>query len=141
MFKFLIDKICIALRSRPKLQSSHYQNKHLTRMLFEKYSLLLWSIMPNFCCAFGCSNKRKTCSKSNVSYYRIPFGTDPEMLSLRKRWIAAISRKRWKAAKRKFDRQSNWQLKNMQQPFIIGKSKKTLMVSGSLVFSFVSVAF
>ena len=90
MFTFLIDKICIALRGRPKLQSSHYQNKHLTRTLFEKHSLLLISIMPNFCCALGCSNKRKTGSKSNVSYYRIPFGTDPESLSLRKRWIAAI---------------------------------------------------
>ena len=90
MFTFLIDKICIALRGRPKLQSSHYQNKHLTRTLFEKHSLLLWSIMPNFCCAFGCSNKRKTGSKSHVSYYRVPFDTDPESLSLRKRWIAAI---------------------------------------------------
>ena len=34
--------------------------------------------MPDFCCAFGCSKKRKTGSKSNISYYRIPFNTDPE---------------------------------------------------------------
>ena len=134
MFTFLIDKICIALRSRPKLQSSHYQNKHLTRTLFEKHSLLLWSIMPNFCCAFGCSNKRKTGSKSNISYYRIPFGTDPENLSLRKRWIAAIRRENW----------TDDQIDNSRicsNHFISGKSKKTLMVSRSLVFLFVSVAF
>ena len=71
--------------------------------------LLLWSIMPDFCCAFGCLSNRKTGSKSNISYYRIPFSTDPESLSLRKRWIATI--------RKKLDRRSNWQLKNIQQAF------------------------
>ena len=131
---FWLKKYACALRGRPKLQSSHYQNKYLTRTLFERHSLLLWSIMPDFCCAFGCSNKRKTGSKSNISYYRIPFGTDPESLSLRKRWIAAIRRENW----------TDDQIDNSRicsKHFISGKSKKTLMVSRSLVFLFVSVAF
>ena len=74
-----------------------------------------------------------TGSKSNISYYRTPFGTDPESLSLRKRWIAAIRRENW----------TDNQIYNSRiccKHFIIGKSKKTLMVS-SLVFLFVSVAF
>ena len=86
---FWLKKYVLALRGRPKLQSLHYQSKHLRRMLFERHNLLLWSIMPNFCCAFGCSNKTKTGSKSNISYYRAPFGTDLESLFLRKKWIAA----------------------------------------------------
>ena len=87
-----------------------------------------------YLCVFGCSNKRKTGSKSNIIYYRIPFGTDPESLSLRKRWIAAIRRENW----------TDDQIDNSRicsKHFISGKSKKTLMVSISLVFLFVSVTF
>ena len=132
--RFWSKKYECALRGRPKLQSSHYQNKHLTRTLFERHSMLLSLIISDFCCVFGCSNKRKTGSKSNIIYYRIPFGTDPESLSLSKRWIAAIRRENW----------TDDQIDNSRicsKHFISGKSKETLMVSRSLVFLFVSVAF
>ena len=121
-------------RGRSKLQSSYYQKKHLKKTLFERHSLLLWSIKPDFCCAFGCSDKRKTGSKSNIIYYRIPFSTDPESLFHRKRWIAAIRRENWTD-----DQIDN--SRKCRKHFISGKSKKTLMVSRSLVFLFVSVAF
>ena len=132
--RFWSKKYECSLRGRPKLQSSHYQNKHLIRTLFERHSMLLWSITTDFCCAFGCSNKRKTGSKSNISYYRIPFGTDPESLSLRKRWIAAIRRENW----------TDDQIDNSRicsKHLICDKSKETLLVSRSLVFLFVSVVF
>ena len=134
--RFWSKKYACALRGRRKLQSLHYQNKHLTRMLFERRNLLLWSIMPDFCCAFGCSNKRKKGSKSNIIYYRIPFGAYPESesVSLRKKWIAAIRRENWRD-----DQIDNSRI--CSKHFISGKSKKTLMVSRSLVFLFVSVAF
>ena len=103
----------------------------LTRTLFERHNLLL-SVIPDFCCAFGCSNKRKTSWKSNISYYWIPFATDPESLSLRKRWTAAIRRENW----------TDDQIDNSRicsKHFISVKSKKTVMVSRSLVFWFVTV--
>ena len=99
---FWSKKYACALHGRPKLQSSHYQNKHLTRMLFVKHSLLLWSIMPYFCCIFGSSKKTKTGSKSSIS-------PDPESLSQKK--VDSYNQKR------KLDTQSNWQLRNMQKVF------------------------
>ena len=78
--------------------------------------------------------KQKKGSKSNISYYKIPFGTDPESLSLKKRWIAAIRRENWTD-----DQTDNSRI--CSKHFISGKLKKTLMVRKSLVFLFVSVAF
>ena len=118
---FWSKKYACALRGRLKLQGSHYQNKHLTRTLFERHSLLFWPIMPDFCCAFECSNKRKAGSNSNISYYRIPFGTDPESLSQKKvdssnqEYAASISS--------------------------VISQRKLWWIVRSLVFLFVSVAF
>ena len=134
MFTFMIEKIHMRIAWWTKTPELAWSNKHLTRTLCERQSLLLWSKMPDFCCAFGCSNKRKTDSKSNISCYRIPFGTDPESLSLRKRWIAAIRWENWTD-----DQTDNSRI--CSKYFISGKSKKTLIVSRSLVFLFVSVAF
>ncbi len=49
--------------------------------------------MPDFCCAYGCSNKRK--KGSTLSFYRIPFGTSEESLKLRQRRVAAVKREKW----------------------------------------------
>ena len=46
--------------------------------------------MPDFCCAYGCSNKRT--GNCQLSFYRIPFGTDKESLELRQKWVNAIKR-------------------------------------------------
>ena len=82
--------------------------------------------MPKFCCAFGCSNKTKTGSKSNISYYRAPFSTDLESLFLRKKWIAAIRR----------ENLTDYQIDNSRicsKDFSSGELKKNLMVSRSFV--------
>eukprot|EP00795_Rhopilema_esculentum_P010139 gene10139-18804_t len=49
--------------------------------------------MPDFCCAYGCSNKRT--KGSSLSFYWIPFGTSEESLALRQLWIAAIRKEKW----------------------------------------------
>ena len=67
--RFWSKKYIWALRGRPNHQSSHYQDKHLIRTLSERHSLLLWSIMLDFCCAFGCSNKRKTGEKQSPEVF------------------------------------------------------------------------
>ena len=108
--------------------------KTLEKNIVWETQLIVISIKPDFCCAFGCSDKRKTGSKSNIIYYRIPFSTDPESLFHRKRWIAAIRREN-----RTGDQIDN--SRKCRKHFISGKSKKTVMVSRSLVFLFVSVAF
>ena len=109
---FSSKKYACALHGRAKLQ--HYQNKHLTGTLFERHSLLLWSIMPDFCCAFGLgvqAKERQAQSQILVIIEYLPcFCTDPESLSQKKVMDSCNH-------KRKLDRWSNWQLKNMQQAF------------------------
>ena len=49
--------------------------------------------MPDFCCAYGCTDKRS--KGAQLSFYRIPSGTSEESLALRQRWVAAIKRDKW----------------------------------------------
>ena len=49
--------------------------------------------MPDFCCVYGCSNKRT--ENCQLSFHRIPFGTDKESLELRQKWVNAIRPENW----------------------------------------------
>ena len=83
--------------------------------------LVVMTNNARFLLCFWVLNKRKTGSESNISYYRIPFGTDPESLSQKKvdssnqEYAASISS--------------------------VISQRKLWWIVRSLVFLFVSVAF
>ena len=134
MFTFLIEKIGMHIALQTKTPELTLSKQRFDKNVVWETQLVVMTNNTRFLLCFWVLNKRKTGSKSNISYYRIPFSTDPESLSLRKRWIAAIRRENW----------TDDQIDNSRicsKHFISGKSKKTLMDSRSLVFLFVSVAF
>ena len=133
MFTFLIEKMRMRVAWETKTPELALSKQTFDKNIARKTQLVVVINNARFLLGFWVLKQKKG-SKSNISYYRIPFGTDPESLSLKKRWIAAIRRENWTV-----DQIDNPRI--CSKHFISGKSKKTLMVSRSLVFLFVSVAF
>ena len=50
-------------------------------------------VMPDFCCAAGCSNRRISGSSLNV--YRIPSGDLEKEKERRLKWLNAIRKEKW----------------------------------------------
>ena len=134
MFRFLIEKIRMRIAWQTETPELALSKQTFDKNVVWETQLVVMTNNARFLLCFWVLNKRKTGSKSNISYYRIPFGTDPESLSLRKRWIAAIRRENWTD-----DQTDNSRI--CSKHLISDKSKETLMVSRNLVFLFVSVVF
>ena len=121
MFTFLIEKIGMHIALQTKTPELTLSKQRFDKNVVWETQLVVMTNNARFLLCFWVLNKRKTGSESNISYYRIPFGTDPESLSQKKvdssnqEYAASISS--------------------------VISQRKLWWIVRSLVFLFVSVAF
>ena len=84
IFTFLIEKIRMRIASQTKTPELALSKQTFDKNVVWETQLVVMTNNARFLLCFWVLNKRKTGSKSNISYYRIPFGTDPESLSQKK---------------------------------------------------------
>ena len=121
MFTFLIEKIGMHIALQTKTPELTLSKQRFDKNVVWETQLVVMTNNARFLLCFWVLNKRKTGSESNISYYTIPFGTDPESLSQKKvdssnqEYAASISS--------------------------VISQRKLWWIVRSLVFLFVSVAF
>ena len=84
MFTFLIEKIGMHIALQTKTPELTLSKQRFDKNVVWETQLVVMTNNARFLLCFWVLNKRKTGSESNISYYRIPFGTDPESLSQKK---------------------------------------------------------
>ena len=132
--RFWLKKYACTLRGRPKLQSSHDQTNIWPERCVRDTACCYDQKCQIFVVLLGVQTKeRQTQSQILVVIEYLSVLIQKVFLS-EKRWIAAIRRENWTD-----DQTDNSRI--CSKYFISGKSKKTLIVSRSLVFLFIFVAF